>query len=89
MPERRWEQVVKDTQEKKRQEVFGKIPQHVLDSPQWVEWQKKYSVKQILRLLEDQELPWEKKMEQVAVGDPAERLGTSFEEVLGRSDEIK
>ena len=82
MPERRWKQVIKDTAEKERLRLLGQIPKHILESPLWPEWQKKYSLKKILEMIEDQKLPWEKEMEQIAVADPMERLGTRFTEVL-------
>ena len=87
MPERQWKQIVRDTAEKSRKDFFGKIPDYIKDSPQWLDWEKKYSPKQIMNLLESVQLPWEKKMEQIALGDPIDRLGDRFEEILkGNTD---
>ena len=86
MPERSWDQVVRDTAEKKRELAFGKIPEYIKESPVFIDWQKKYSVKQILKLLEATNFSWEKEQEQIAISDPGERLGPGFEEILRRND---
>lgn len=80
--ERNWKQVVRDTAEKGRKKAFGTVPDFIKDSPIWLVWNKKYTPKQIMAMLELSEMPWEKKMEQIAIGDPMERLGKGFEEVL-------
>ena len=70
MPERQWKQIVRDTALKRREELFGKIPDHIKNSPIWESWKQKYTPQEILFLVRQQELPWEKRMEEIAFGDP-------------------
>jgi len=71
--ERNWKQIVRDTAEKERKKAFGLIPDFIKDSPIWYVWNKHYTPKQIMTMLELSEMPWEKKTEQIAVGDPMNR----------------